>query len=161
MSLKDPFPPKINILNFKNMNSKFLYAVIGVLVLIIAVFGVFLIMNNEAGQKDAGTVQQAGGEMFDCGLADDPGCFMNRMGACSPVTVRMMSNDGKTAIRLSILGVENERCHFQRKLDEVLNLDCQFPKGTLNWDTIDQTFGNDRGLQSVVDSACKAAGATW
>jgi len=143
------------------MNNKVLYVVIGVLALIIIGGAVFFMSNNEAGQKGIETVQQANGEMFDCGEASDPGCFMNRMGACSPVTVKMMSNDGKTAIRLSILGVENDKCHFQRKLDEVLNLDCYFPKGTLSWDAIDQTFGNEKGLQSVVDSACKSAGAQW
>jgi len=140
------------------MNNKVLYIIIGVLVLVIIGGAVFFMSNKAPEQKGIETAQQAGGEMFDCGEASDPGCFMNRMSSCSPVTVKMMSNDGKTSIRLSILGVENEKCRFQRKLDEVLNLDCQFPKGTLNWDTIDQTFGNEKGLQGVVDSACKSAG---
>ena len=54
---------------------------------------------------------------------------------------------------MTILGVENEKCHFQRKINNVLSLDCYFPKGTLNMDTLDQTFGNDKGLQKVVDDA--------
>jgi hypothetical protein len=57
---------------------------------------------------------------------------------------------------MTILGVENEKCHFQRKINDVLDLNCFFPKGTMNSDTLDQTFGNDKGLQKVVDDACKS-----
>ena len=95
-------------------------------------------------------------QMVDCGKMEDPGCFMNRMNGCLPVTARMTASDGSTEIEMIILGVENETCHFQRKLNNVLNLNCYFPKGTMNWDTIDQTFGNDKGLQNVVDAACKS-----
>ncbi len=72
--------------------------------------------------------------------------------------IGVTGTDGKTAIEISILGIENDKCHFQRKLNNVLSLDCHFPKGTLNMDTLDQTFGNDKGLQKVVDDACKQAG---
>jgi hypothetical protein len=39
-----------------------------------------------------------------------------------------------------------------------MDLNCLFPKGTMNWDTIDQTFGNDKGLQQVVDDNCTMGG---
>jgi len=94
-------------------------------------------------------------EMVDCGTATDPGCFMNRMNGCLPVTTKMMGSDSKTAIEITILGVENETCHFQRKINNVVDLNCFFPRGTLNNDTLDQMFGNDKGLQKVVDDACK------
>jgi hypothetical protein len=93
--------------------------------------------------------------MIDCGQMKDPGCFMNRMNECLPVKAQMIGSDNQTKIDLIILGIEDEKCHFQRKINDVMNLNCYFPKGTMNWDTIDQTFGNDRGLQSVVDDACK------
>ena len=95
-------------------------------------------------------------QMIDCGKMEDPFCFLNRMNACLPVTAKMTGSDGSTAIEMTILGVENETCHFQRKINNVLDLNCYFPKGTMNKDTLDQTFGNDRGLQKVVDDACKS-----
>jgi predicted small lipoprotein YifL len=94
--------------------------------------------------------------MVDCGVGQDPTCFMNRMNGCLPVTIQMMGSDNATKIEMTILGVENEKCHFQRKINDVLDLNCFFPKGTMNSDTLDQTFGNDKGLQKVVDDACKS-----
>jgi len=94
--------------------------------------------------------------MVDCGTGQDPFCFVNRMNECLPVTIKMMGGDNSTKIEMTILGVENEKCHFQRKINDALNLNCFFPKGTMNSDTLDQTFGNDRGLQKVVDDACKS-----
>ncbi len=97
-------------------------------------------------------------EMVDCGKTGDSFCFINRMNQCLPVTIEMVGSDGTTIIEITILGQVNETCHFQRKLNGVLNLDCYFPKGTMNMDTIDQTFGNDKGLQKVVDDSCKLPG---
>lgn len=109
-------------------------------------------------KKEAPANDQA---MVDCGLAADPGCFMNRMNSCLPVTTKMTGSDAKTAIEVTILGVENEKCHFQRKINNVMDLNCFFPKGTMNGDTFNQMFGNDKGLQKVVDDACKhPTGAT-
>ena len=93
--------------------------------------------------------------MVDCGKINNPSCFSNRMNECLPVTAQMTATDG-ARIDLTILGIENETCHFQRKINNVVDMNCYFPKGTMNWDTIDQTFGNDNGLQSVVDNACKS-----
>jgi hypothetical protein len=95
--------------------------------------------------------------MVDCGELKNPQCFLSRMNSCLPVKAKLTGNDG-SSIEMAILGVENEKCHFQRKINSELNLNCFFPKGTLNWETIDQTFGNDHGLQKVVDDACKSAG---
>lgn len=94
--------------------------------------------------------------MVDC-TGKDPGCFFNRMNGCLPVTGKMTGTDGST-IDITILGIENDKCHFQRKINDALNLDCLFPRGTLNGDTFDQMFGNDKGLQQVVDDACKPVG---
>ena len=93
-------------------------------------------------------------QMVDCGKMTNPTCFSNRMTDCLPVTAEMTATDGTTRIDLTILGVENEKCHFQRKINNVLNMDCYFPTGSLNWDLIDQMFGNDKGMQSVIDSSC-------
>ena len=73
--------------------------------------------------------------MVDCGKSKDPSCFL-----------------------ITILVMENDKCHFQRKIDDTLSLDCYFPKGTLNMDTLDQMFGNDKGMQQIVDEACTIPG---
>lgn len=154
-------------------NNKTLYIVIVVLVVIGG--GLFFFLGNKGAQKEIGAVQPttaspstspstaaqaptADETMVDCGEAQDPGCFLSRMSECLPVTTKMTGSDGKTAIEITILGIENEKCHFQRKINNVADLNCYFPKGTLNVDTLDQTFGNDKGLQKVVDDACKPAG---
>lgn len=95
-------------------------------------------------------------KMVDCGKAEDPTCFLNRMNGCLPVTVKMTGSDNKTEIEMTIFGIENEKCHFQRKVNNTIDLNCFFPKGTMNWDTIDQTFGNNKGLKKVVDDNCKS-----
>jgi hypothetical protein len=158
-------------------NNKILYIVIAILVLAVIGGGLFLFLGNKGGQKEIGTGEQttaspstatqtpatgvqtstADQTMVDCS-GKDPGCFFNRMNGCLPVTAKMTGSDGKTAIEVTILGVENEKCHFQRKINNVLDLDCHFPKGTLNENTLDQTFGNDHGLQKVVDDACSRPG---
>lgn len=148
-------------------NNKILYIVIAVLVLVVVGGGLFFFLGNRGAQNETGVGQQttakpsvpaADTTMVNCGEADSPMCFMNRMNGCLPVTTEMTGSDGKTSIEITILGVEDEKCHFQRKLNNVLDMDCRFPKGTLNSDTFDQMFGNDKGLQSVVDAACSNPG---
>jgi len=147
------------------MGKKGLYFIIGVLVLIVIAGGFFFLAINKGGQQAPASNQPPASnqqtqapatetEMVDCGTAKDPSCFMGRASSCLPVKVKMVGSDNKTEIELIILGVENDKCHFQRKLNGVLNLNCYFPKGTNIWNAIDQTFGNDRGLQKLVDEAC-------
>jgi uncharacterized protein YpmB len=144
------------------MNKKTLYIVIGVLVLIIAIGGFFFLSNNKGGQQNAQSptsnqqtpTSSADNTVVDCGTAENPSCFMGRANSCLPVKVKMIGSDKKTEIELIVLGIENDKCHFQRKFNGTLNLNCYFPKGTNMWNAIDQTFGNDHGLQKVVDSAC-------
>lgn len=124
------------------------------IVLVLLIIGFFILSNNN-GNSNINNGQDQDNQMMDCGMMKDPSCFANRMNGCLPVTGKMTGTDGSTEIELTILGQENETCHFQRKINGVIDLNCYFPKGTMNWDTIDQTFGNDKGLQEVVDDACK------
>ncbi|OGY57091.1 MAG: hypothetical protein A2Y84_00315 [Candidatus Colwellbacteria bacterium RBG_13_48_8] len=150
-------------------NNKTLYIIVAVLALVVIGGGLFFLTNNKNAQEGAETNPQgeevlptANGTpsdkqtMVDCGTGEkDPFCFQNRMNECLPTTVKMMGSDGTTNIELIILGIENDTCHFQRKINNALNLNCFFPKGTMNMDTLNQTFGNEMGLQAVVDAACK------
>jgi hypothetical protein len=145
-------------------NKKILYITIIILVLVIIGGGVFFFSNNQELKEETGDNQQADDSllietqdeaMVYCGQADDPMCFIGRMNGCLPVTTKMMGTDGETSIEITILGVEDGKCHFQRKLNDVLDMNCYFPEGTLNMDTLDQIFGNDKGLQQVVDDACE------
>jgi hypothetical protein len=131
--------------------------IIGIVLVII--IGFFILTNdknvsNEDNGSQKGTDDS--NKMVDCGMINNPTCFSNRMNECLPVTAKMIGTDGSTEIQITIIGVENETCHFQRKVNDIVNLNCYFPKGTMNWDTIDQTFGNEKGLQKVVDDACKS-----
>ncbi|MCX6741050.1 MAG: hypothetical protein NTY61_01485, partial [Candidatus Parcubacteria bacterium] len=143
------------------MNKKVLYVIIVILAVII-IGGLFFFLGNKNAQKEVGNGQKTSASpstaaqtpatdttMVDCTGTKDPSCFLGRMSGCLPVTAKMTGTDN-SAIEITILGIENDTCHFQRKINGALNLDCFFPKGTLSWDTIDQTFGNDKGLQKVV-----------
>lgn len=142
-------------------NKKSLYIVVVILVLVVAV-GLFFFLSNDDSKKEGKEMNQPNSivdtskEMVNCGKMEDPFCFINRMNECLPVTAEMIGSDNTTKIEMIILGIENEKCHFQRKLNNVLNLNCFFPKGTMNQNTLDQTFGNDKGLQKVVDDACNS-----
>lgn len=114
--------------------------------------------NNANEAATAAAAAAAEQEMVVCTFDNDPFCFVNRMNQCLPVTAKMTASDGSTTIDITILGQVNDTCHFQRKMNGVLGLDCYFPRGTMNMDTLDQTFGNDKGLQSVVDAACRVVG---
>ncbi|MDD5032042.1 MAG: hypothetical protein PHR36_03270 [Patescibacteria group bacterium] len=141
-------------------NNKILYIVIAVLVLVIIGGGLFFffIYNSAQEETTAGQAPKADEKMVDCRGAEDPFCFISRMDQCLPVTTKMLGSDNKTVIEITVSGIENETCHFQRKINNTLDLDCYFPKGTLNTKTLDQMFGNERGLQKVVDDACTPAG---
>jgi uncharacterized protein (UPF0333 family) len=125
--------------------------IIGV-ILVLLIIGFFVLTNTKENPTDS--QNEDSNEMLDCGVMDNPTCFSNRMSECLPVTAKLVGTDGSD-IDITILGIEDEKCHFQREINGVVNLNCYFPKGTMNWDTIDQTFGNDKGLQSIVDEACK------
>lgn len=137
-------------------NNKILYIIIVILAIVIIGGGLLLFSGNKDGQKETQAPANEN-EMVDCGKLENPSCFFNRMNECLPVTAKLTGTDGSN-IEITILGIENDKCHFQRKVNGVLNLNCYFLKGTMSWDTIDQTFGNDKGLQKVVDDACKSVG---
>lgn len=122
--------------------------ILGILMLIA---GFFIFSNNKEENVETNLNLS---QLVDCGMIQNPACFSNRFSACLPVTGELTATDG-SKIDLTILGYVNETCHLQREVNDVTNLNCYFPNGTnLTWDLIDQTFGNDKGMQSIVDSSC-------
>jgi hypothetical protein len=97
------------------------------------------------------------GQMIDCGVIENPTCFSQRFEKCLPVRLELITTDN-SRIELFVLGIEEEKCHLQRKVNSILNQECYFPNKNLNWDLIDQTLGNEKGLQDIVDSSCQKAG---
>lgn len=139
-------------------------AIIGIVVGVVLVLVIlFFVLTNNKGEPRPVSNSNLGDytpeAMIDCGMMDNPQCFTNRMSDCLPVTGKLTATDGSTEIELTILGLDfsnGTTCHFQRKVGGVVNLNCYFPVKEMSWNLIDQTFGNDKGLQSVVDSACKS-----
>lgn len=122
---------------------------------ILLIIGFFVLTNKNSSQEVNNNSDP--NQMVDCGQMQNPSCFSARMSECLPVTAKLTGTDD-SSIDITILGVENNTCHFQRKVNNVIDLNCYFPRGTMSWDTIDQTFGNDKGLQKVVDDSCKSGG---
>ncbi|MDD3101576.1 MAG: hypothetical protein PHE59_00285 [Patescibacteria group bacterium] len=148
---------KLSDNNFlKSKNHKVLYIIITVLVLIIIGGGLFFFLGNNDVRKET----QAPKGFVDCGETTAyPSCFLNRMNECLPVTEKMMdTDDSGNFIEITILGKENETCHFQAKMNNILISDCYFPKGTLQYNTIWQTLGSYNGSssQKAVDENCKS-----
>ncbi len=126
--------------------------IVGVIVLLILGF---FVLNNKAGSETEQIGDKNSTPIYNCGKMENPSCFTSRMTQCSPVTAQLTSVEG-TILDITILGKENDKCHFQRKANNSINFNCYFLMNNLDsgWDLIDQTFGNEKGLQSVVDSAC-------
>jgi len=130
-----------------------------IIVALIIVGGIILLIGNKGGQNEGqapGTEEQTAADeekMVDCGYITEPSCFFDRMATCLPVSATV-TGANNVKIEVIVLGKENGTCHFQRKLNDVLNLDCYFPGDGLTPDIIDQTFGNDKGLQDLVDTSC-------
>jgi len=129
--------------------------IIGIIIniFLIGVIGFFIFTNNAENNSQQNLEDS---QMIDCGKIENPMCFSNRMQNCLPVTAELIATDGITKIDLIVLGYENEKCHIQRKINDILSFECYFPIGTeLTWDLIDQTFENEKGLQTIVDTNCK------
>lgn len=132
-----------------------------VVVALVIVGGIILLLGNKGGQKEtqAPVVENQTNadeqKMVDCGQITEPSCFFNRAEKCLPVTGKLTGTDGSN-IDITVLGKENGTCHFQRKVgnNNALNLDCHFPGESITLVIIDQTFGNDRGLQDLVNTSC-------
>lgn len=131
-------------------------AVIGIIIGVVLVAVVlFFVFSNTAGDNSQEANVDNSIQMKDCGNMDDnPNCFISKANECLPVTGDMIATDGVTIITLTVFGVENNTCHFQRGINNVADYDCYFPGTTMNWDLVDQLFGNDKGLQSVIDESC-------
>ncbi|MFA5230717.1 MAG: hypothetical protein WC422_05190 [Candidatus Paceibacterota bacterium] len=104
-----------------------------ILVIISIIVFAFFFLNNSKKSitSTTTTTQLVSNEIVDCQTMENPSCFMNRMNSCLPVKGTLIGTDG-TPIEISILGQENDKCHFQRKLNNVIDLNCYFPKGTMN-----------------------------
>lgn len=126
--------------------------IIAIVSVLIIIGGIFFVLDDKGGQKED-QLYVDDTKMVDCGQVEDPNCFFNRMGTCLPVSAEVMGSGGES-IEVIVLGKENGTCHFQRKINNILNLDCYFPGEIITPDLIDQTFGNDKGLQDLVDESC-------
>ena len=127
--------------------------IVGIVLLAVIVFFVLSNTAGDEGSQEANTGDSV--QVKDCGNMDNnPNCFISRANECLPVKGDMIATDGTTTITLTVLGIENATCHFQRAINSVIDYNCYFPGTTMNWDLVDQTFGNDKGLQSVIDESC-------
>lgn len=124
--------------------------IVGVLIILGA--GLFIFLNWGSSRPEQNINDP--NIMVDCGQMKDSACFSERMEGCMPVTGQLVGPTEGSIIEISILGEEDGKCHFERKKDDILNVDCYFPKETMKWDIVEQLFGIEKGLKNLVDESC-------
>ncbi|HNU96803.1 MAG TPA: hypothetical protein PKL86_01015 [Candidatus Portnoybacteria bacterium] len=126
--------------------------IIVIVAIIIVGVGILLLTSNKNTNMEK-NLSDGTSQMVDCGTIEDPMCFLERMGSCLPTTAKLTGTEGQD-ITITILGNENGKCHFQRKISNTVDMNCYFPNATITSEILDQVFGNDRGLQELVDTSC-------
>ncbi len=129
-------------------------ALIGIIIgsLLILGAGIFIFLNLGSSPPEQNIDDP--NQMVDCGKMQSSECFAERMKECMPVTGQLVGPTDESIIEITILGEEDGKCHFERKKDDVLNIDCYFSKENLSWAFVEQAFGIEKGLKSVVEESC-------
>lgn len=129
------------------MKNKTLLIVIAVIiVLAIAVFAVMYFGK----QKAVAPTNPSNGT-----LDDNMSALSKNFLACTQYSLTSPSSDNTQSFTVSILGIENSKCHY--KLDVGGHgLDCLFPTSALSGKLLNQVFGNEEGLSSVVSDNCQS-----
>jgi len=81
-------------------------------------------------------------------------CIAANFYSCTPAELIMTDPNSTTSITLSVLGTENEKCHYQMNAAGH-GLDCFFAKESLNENVLNQMFGNEVGQAKIVSDSCK------
>ncbi len=116
---------------------------------------VIVLFLSGCGQKQAApsttTVQgqQAAAGPVKC---NDVPCLGRNFPSCTPAELVMSS--GGQSVKISILGFENERCHYTMAFGNITTADCHFKKENLNNQVLNQLFGNKEGQDAVIAEAC-------
>jgi len=136
--------------------NKIIYIIAIVLVLIIIGGGLFFFLGNIGAQKKVGVKQ--GETIVDCSKEDilsNAKCFSDRMFMCLPVTW-VTTTAARITVAVTILGLEDGKCNFERKINNIVDLNCYFSEEAYKtgFNLIAQTLGMDRNLQNLIDTEC-------
>lgn len=81
-------------------------------------------------------------------------CIAANFYSCTPAELIMTDPNSSTSITISVLGTENDKCHYQMGVADH-GLDCLFAKENLNENLLNQMFGNEVGQAQIVTDSCK------
>lgn len=123
------------------MNKKII--IIAVVVILVGVLG-FLIM-----KKLAGGPQSTGVGTTKKVTCTDPTCLAPRFLSCSLTELKMPFQEQFTYV-ISVLGIENGKCHYTSKVVDQngtvvqSEVDCKVPKELVTSDVLGHFFGQDK-----------------
>jgi hypothetical protein len=95
-----------------------------------------------------GNPGNVGGKIM-CG---DPPCLGQHFPSCTPAEMSMSS--GGQSVTVSILGLENGKCHFTMVFGNVTAANCYFKTEDLTDKVLNQMFGNKEGQDAIIAEAC-------
>jgi len=84
---------------------------------------------------------------------NDIPCIGSNFLSCTPAELKFTPQDATSSIILTVFGTENEKCHFQMNMGGH-GADCFFAKENLNFQVLNQIFGNPEGQEEVVSKSC-------
>jgi len=124
------------------------------IICLIGFFGLLLISRNIFKTRDVNTSydynQTANLERIKC---EDIQCLTGYFLTCEPSEYKYTAKEG--SISFIVYGWQGSKCHFQTKGTASLpSDDCFFDAINLNAKTLNQLFGNEEGLQYVIDQSC-------
>lgn len=124
------------------------------LTLIILLIGmIFIIGCNKQTTQTSTPPQASQSQQSGPVKCNDPPCLAPRFFSCIPAELVMSS--GNQSVKISVLGLENERCHFTMVFGNVTAADCYFKKEDLTEKVLNQMFGNQEGQDAIIAEACK------
>lgn len=120
---------------------------------IIAAFiliGLIFISGCNTPANNSNTGGQTANEKVIC---KDLSCIGSNFPSCKPSELIM--NSGGQSVTISILGFENEKCHYTMAFGNVTSANCYFNKEDLTEKVLNQMFGNKEGQDAIIAQACK------
>lgn len=130
--------------------SGWIFVIIAIVLAIVIIFFVLTsnkgnnVSNNQDNLKNTGPEK-----------CNDPPCLGRNFQSCTPAELTMTS--GNQSFKMTVYGLENEKCHFSMVMNGITAANCYFKQQDLNDKVFNQMFGNPEGQDAIIAEACGTA----